>query len=158
MTTAALHGTSTLRFPDVERDGCALADRVTSAPFTAAYRMTARLGRAFELPTTASILAACRSRGVDAIAHVPSPDGEGAYVHDQKFLLASLGLDLMDVRVRRRLLVLNQAAEIALVSVDIPETARRSLAERGLDTSLVDRSELRDQGSAFHAVLVRGEP
>lgn len=94
--------------------------------------------------TAADVLSAARDRGVPAFTPTP--------VTHPKILLASLGLDLRSASVRERLIDLNRRHEIELVRVEMPDTCRISLIGRGVPSSMLHESEIRDSVSVWHAV------
>lgn len=97
--------------------------------------------------TAASLLSLARTRGIFA---VPTRAGERGPV-----LLASLGLDLNDDAVQQRLLEMNGAEySIELSRVSDAQAVWHLLQERGIDPSLLERSEVEAGNDSYHAILV----
>jgi hypothetical protein len=114
----------------------------------AAAQLDLAAGRAPTAPvalTAEQVLEAARARGVPAFAR-------GA--DDRRILLASLGLDLNDSRIRAALVEMHQRGELHLAPLDDVCVACADLAARRLRVDLVEESAVGDGAALFHVVVV----
>ena len=95
--------------------------------------------------TAEQVLEAARARGVSSFAGVAG---------ERRILLASLGLDLTDPRIRAALVEMHQRGELHLARIDDVGAAHADLAARGLRIDLVEESAVGDGAALFHVVVV----
>lgn len=95
--------------------------------------------------TAEQVLEAARARGVPTFSEA---------VGQRRILLASLGLELTDPRIRAALVEMHQRRELRLARIGDIGAARADLAARGLRVDLVDESAISDGNTTFHEVIV----
>jgi hypothetical protein len=95
--------------------------------------------------TAEQVLEAARTRGVPAFA---------VAFGGRLILLASLGLDLTDPRIRTALAEMHRRGELRLAHIGNIGTARADLAARGLRSDLVAESAIDGGDKTFHVVVL----
>jgi hypothetical protein len=95
--------------------------------------------------TAEQVLGAALTRGVPAFA---------VAFGGRQILLASLGLDLTEPRIRTALVDMHRRGELRLARIGNIGTARADLAARGLRSDLVEESAIDGGDKTFHVVVL----